>query len=117
MIQLFQPRGRMVAGLYYKGVLFYTLFIINRLLFLLSCKGCHIIVKRLCSFNKDKIKTVKKCTPTVSGLHENMLITFHCPEKHEPVNAVLLLAAGSWLRHCVVFNHGQLQNDSVNVLF
>ena len=60
MIQLFQPRGRMVAGLYYKGVLFYTLFIINRLLFLLSCKGYHIIVKQLCSFNKDKIKSVKK---------------------------------------------------------
>ena len=79
MIQLFQPRGRMVAGLYYKGVLFYTLFIINRLLFLLSCKGYHIIVKQLCSFNKDKIKPSKNVR--LSGLQENMLIRFHCPEK------------------------------------
>ena len=69
----------MVAGLYYKGVLFYILFIINRLLFLLSCKGYHIIVKQLCSFNKDKIKSVKKVRP--SGLHENMLIRFQCPGK------------------------------------
>ena len=80
MIQLFRPRGRMVAGLCYKGVLFYTLFIINRLLFLLCCKGYHIIVKQLCSFNKDKIiKSVKKVRP--SGLHENILIRFHCTEK------------------------------------
>ena len=69
----------MAAGLYYKGVLFYTLFIINKLLLLLRCKECHVIVKRLCSFNKYKIKSVKKVRP--SGLHENMLLlAFQCPE-------------------------------------
>ena len=68
MIELFRPRGRTVAGLYYKGELFYTLFM-----------GYHIIVKQLCSFNKDEIKSVKKVRP--SGLQENMLIKFHCPEK------------------------------------
>ena len=68
MIEHFRPRGRTVAGLYYKGELFYTLFM-----------GYHIIVKQLCSFNKDEIKRVKKVR--LSGLQENMLIRFHCPEK------------------------------------